>query len=91
MAEGGQGGSLVYATFLVTAGETLTVVVGAGGTAGQYSIGGAAGGHGGATTISRGGTLLYRAAGGDGGGNSVSNDASFIDGNALSSGSTVAV
>ena len=38
VVEAGSGGSLVYATFLVTAGETLTVVVGAGGSAGAYSL-----------------------------------------------------
>mgnify|MGYP000919396143 CR=1 FL=1 len=48
--EAGAGGTLVYATFLVTAGETLTVVVGAGGSAGAYSVSGYPGGHGGSTT-----------------------------------------
>lgn len=84
--EAGAGGTLVYATFLVTAGETLTVVVGAGGTGGVYSTTiTSPGGHGESTTISRGGTLLFRAPGGKGGANSASQDSVYIDGDALSS------
>lgn len=87
VVEAGSGGSLVYATFLVTAGETLTVAVGAGGSAGPYSLSSPEGGHGSSTTISRGGTLLFRAPGGAGGANNTSVDTVFIDGDALSSGS----
>lgn len=85
--EAGAGGTLVYATFLVTPGEDLTVVVGDGGDGGAYTSSGFAGGHGESTTISRGGTLLFRAPGGKGGANSASQDSVFIDGDALSSGS----
>lgn len=53
---GGGGGGLAYETFAVTPGETLTVTVGAGGT-----------GAGGASSISRGGTLLVAANGGGAG------------------------
>ena len=65
-AGGGGGGALAYATFAVTPGETLTVNVGAGGTAGGA---GGNGGTGGTSSVQRGGSNLV-AAGGGGGGNS---------------------
>ncbi|QDP58287.1 MAG: hypothetical protein Unbinned8622contig1005_28 [Prokaryotic dsDNA virus sp.] len=66
----GQGGGLAYGTIKVTAGETLTVVVGDRGSAGPYNPGGSnAGGNGGPSYISRSGTKLIQAHGGKGGGN----------------------
>ena len=63
---GGAGGGLRYATSIaVTPGETLTVVVGAGGAAGTSTS--ALGQAGGTTTISRGATVLLTATGGAGG------------------------
>jgi hypothetical protein len=63
---GGGGGGLRYVTNLtVTPGETLTVVVGAGGTGGNLSFNGAAGGD---SAISRSGNVLIFAGGGAGGG-----------------------
>lgn len=85
--EGGAGGTLVYATLLVTPGESLSVVVGDGGDAGAYNLSGFRGQNGESTTISRGGTLLLRAPGGKGGVSSTSTDSVFIDADALSSGS----
>lgn len=61
---GGAGGGLAYGTFPVTPGEVLTVVVGAGGTGGASSSDGNAGG---ASTISRGATVLLSGGGGQGG------------------------
>ena len=58
---GGAGGGLSYGTFAVTAGESLTVTVGAGGNNGNT------GGTGGTTSINRGGTTLISAGGGSGG------------------------
>jgi len=60
---GGGGGGLCYGRIPVTAGETLTVVVGAGGT----SSSGNPGTSGGNTTISRGANTLLSALGGTGG------------------------
>jgi hypothetical protein len=60
---GGGGGGLCYGRIPVTAGETLTVVVGAGGA----SNSGADGNAGGNTTISRGANTIMSALGGAGG------------------------
>ena len=61
---GGGGGGLAYGTFAVTAGESLTVTVGAAGAAGGE---GDDGGAGGTTTIARGATTLLSGGGGQGG------------------------
>jgi hypothetical protein len=61
---GGGGGGLAYGTIAVTPGETLTVVVGAGGNGGNGENPGATGGT---TTISRGATVLLSGGGGSGG------------------------
>lgn len=61
---GGGGGALVWASSIpVTAGETLTLVVGAGGAS---AFGGANGNNGSDTSISRGGTTLILAKAGQG-------------------------
>ncbi|HYE61728.1 MAG TPA: hypothetical protein VD997_07005 [Phycisphaerales bacterium] len=62
---GGGGGGGMYAriTFPVTPGETLTLVVGAGGQASTT----APGQHGGPSTISRTGNIIFMAPGGTGG------------------------
>ena len=60
---GGGGGGLCYGRIPVTAGESLTVVVGAGGA----SVTGSNGTAGGNTTISRGANTLMSALGGAGG------------------------
>ena len=60
---GGGGGALCYGTIAVTAGESLTIVVGTGGAAGN----GNDGSNGGNSTISRGVTALLTAGGGQGG------------------------
>jgi hypothetical protein len=60
---GGGGGGLAYGTFAVTPGETLTVVVGAGGT--SVSLG--SGTAGGISSIARGATILLGGGGGAGG------------------------
>lgn len=66
-AAGGGGGALSYSNAItVTPGETLTVVVGAGGTAGANT--GATGGNGGDSYIRRSATDLLLAKGGSGGG-----------------------
>ena len=63
---GGGGGALSYSNAIsVTAGETLTVVVGSGGTAGANT--GTAGGDGGDSYIRRSATDLLLAKGGSGG------------------------
>ena len=85
--EGGAGGTLVYATLLVTPGETLSITVGDGGTAGSYSVGGYQGGNGGSSTLSRGGVILLRAPGGKGGNNGVTLDSVIIDSEAYRSAS----
>ena len=82
---GGAGGSLVYGTIPVTPGETLTVVVGTGGTGGQYT-GSVPGGHGGSSGIKRGASFILRAKGGKGGGNSTTQDTNLIDADAINSG-----
>ena len=65
---GGQGGSLSYTNCIpVTAGESLTVVVGQGGSGyveAFPSIGIRSGGGGGPSSIARGATILVRGAGG---------------------------
>ena len=69
---GGGGGALSYSNAIaVTPGETLTVVVGAGGTNG--SVTGTAGGAGGDSYIQRSATDLLLAKGGSGGLGNVSN------------------
>jgi hypothetical protein len=60
---GGGAGATAFATFNVTPGETLTIVVGAGGAGGS----GRAGGDGQPSQILRGATVLVEAAGGSGG------------------------
>lgn len=70
---GGGGGGLAYGTFAVTAGETLTVIVGSGGAGGnpgggRYSstcIGSGSGG--GSSQIKRSSTVLLQGGGGGGG------------------------
>ena len=67
---GGSGYTTTGSAIAVTPGETLTVVVGAGGVAGsaQYSrSAGGFGGTGGTSTLSRGASTLLTAAGGNGG------------------------
>lgn len=61
---GGGGGGLAYGTFAVTPGEVLTVVVGTGGNGGASQSSGSAGG---ASTISRGATVLLSGGGGGAG------------------------
>lgn len=60
---GGGGGGLSYGTFSVTAGETLTVIVGAGGTGGT-GAGNNNATAGGTSEIKRGTTILLQAFGG---------------------------
>lgn len=62
---GGGGGALAYATFAVTPGESLTITVGDGGTAGQAAS--ANGVAGGASSVKRAATSLVEAGGGAGG------------------------
>lgn len=62
---GGGGGGLAYGTFTVTPGDTITVVVGAGGSAGNTSV--ANGGAGGESYIYHNGNYMIRAYGGSGG------------------------
>lgn len=76
---GGAGGDLVYGTFPVTPGETLTIVVGEGGDGGVYSASGNPGEHGGSSGVKRGSNFILRAKGGKGGGNSSTQDTSLID------------
>ena len=76
---------MVYGTIPVTPGETLTVVVGSGGTGGQYT-GSVPGGHGGSSGIKRGASFILRAKGGKGGGNSTTEDTNLIDDDAINSG-----
>jgi len=67
---GGGGAGLTKFAFTVTAGETLTVTVGAGGTAGAAGSTNSNGGNGGAgltSEILRSSTSLVKALGGDGG------------------------
>lgn len=64
-AGGGGGGGLSYGTISVTAGETLSVIVGVGGSGGTGSTG--AGTAGGVSQIKRGSTILLEATGGGGG------------------------
>jgi hypothetical protein len=61
---GGGGGALAWASFAVTPGENLSVVVGGGGSAGALN---GNGGNGGTSYVARGGTFLVRAGGGTGG------------------------
>ena len=61
---GGAGGGLAYGTIAVTPGEILTIVVGAGGNGGASQSSGSAGG---ASTISRGATVLLSGGGGGAG------------------------
>ena len=61
---GGGGGGLAYGTFAVTPGEVLTIVVGTGGNGGASQSDGNAGG---ASTISRGATVLLSGGGGGAG------------------------
>lgn len=62
---GGGGGALVWGNDIpVTPGETLTIVVGAGGKQGVHAVNGTAGGY---TELRRGGTVLMRANGGPAG------------------------
>ncbi len=61
---GGAGGALCYGTIPVTPGESLTIVVGSGGTGGGSANNGNAGGT---TSIARGVTNLITAVGGGGG------------------------
>jgi hypothetical protein len=63
---GGSGKVLYRILFRCTPGETLTLVVGAGGSAGTGGSGGT-GGTGGATSIDRSGNVCVRAGGGNGG------------------------
>lgn len=72
---GGGGGGYAENIIAVTPGETLTLTVGAGGTAGSNAGGSAAansGGNGGLTRILRGATVLISANGGTGGEGSLS-------------------
>jgi hypothetical protein len=65
---GGGGGGLVYGTISVTAGQTVTVLVGAGGTAGtNVNSSTNIAGNGGESRISYGGISMLRAFGGAGG------------------------
>lgn len=67
---GGGGGALAYKNGIsVTPGETLTVTVGAGGTAGSGNACGTGAGCGGASTLKRSGTTLVGANGGQLGSN----------------------
>lgn len=59
---GGGGGGLAWGTFPVSPGETLTIIVGAGGAGGPAP--GGAGSHGGASQIKRGSTILLNGGGG---------------------------
>ena len=61
---GGGGGGLSYGTFTVTPGESLTVIVGAGGNGGYFSNGN--GTPGGYSLIKRGSTILIQGGGGGG-------------------------
>lgn len=81
----GAGGDLVYGTISVTPGETLTIVVGDGGTGAAYSSS-TTGGHGGSSGVKRGSSFLLRAKGGKGGGNSSSQDTSLVDSAVTNSG-----
>jgi len=67
---GGDGGTLAYGTFKVSAGDVLSVTVGAGGTAGAYTnvASGNAAGNGGDSSVSLSGSTLILAPGGSGGG-----------------------
>jgi hypothetical protein len=76
---GGGGGALAYATFAVTPGESLTITVGAGGTAGQANS--ASGLAGGASSIKRGITSLVEAGGGAGGQGGQTNRTNPVGGN----------
>lgn len=67
---GGGGGGLSFSNNVsVTAGETLTCIIGAGGVRGTWPGGGTqgTGGTGGTTSIKRGATVLVEATGGQGG------------------------
>jgi hypothetical protein len=63
----GGGGGLSYGTFAVTPGETLTIVVGDGGTCASNQSDGSAGGD---SQVKRGSTVLLQGGGGGGGGKS---------------------
>jgi hypothetical protein len=82
--EGGAGGDMVHATLPVVPGETLTVVVGAGGTRGTYR--GGAAGHGGSSGIQRNSAYILKAKGGKGGAHGSTQDSNVIDDDALRSG-----
>lgn len=92
-ANGGAGGFYSSQTIVVTPGETLTVVVGAGGV-GVATGAGTQGGRGGTTSISRSATMLFEATGGYGGngvtGDNVPNNTSPANGSAGGSPSGVA-
>lgn len=81
----GYGGDLVYGTFPVTPGETLTIVVGAGGVGPTYGTGVQYGGHGGSSGVKRGSNFILKAKGGKGGGNSTTQDTNTIDAGCLHS------
>ena len=62
---GGGGGGLSYGTFTVTPGETITIIVGDGGSGGTFGSGynGSAGGN---SQVKRGSTVLLQGGGGGG-------------------------
>ena len=65
---GGGGGGLAYGTFSVTAGESLTIVVGTAGAGGDGAgSGGSNGSNGGSSQIKRSTTVLLQGSGGLGG------------------------
>ena len=65
---GGGGGGLAYGTFSVTAGESLTIVVGTAGAGGAGAGGGGSSGtNGGSSQVKRGATVLLQGSGGLGG------------------------
>jgi hypothetical protein len=73
---GGGGGGLAYGTFPVTAGATVTVQVGVGGTAGtNVNNGTNVAGTGGESRITYGGTIMLRGYGGVGGTYGINTDA----------------
>lgn len=78
-ANGGSGGYYTNQTISVTPGETLTIVVGAGGSAGALGTGND-GTAGGSSSISRGATVLFSATGGSGGGGTVGDNAPTMKG-----------